>query len=509
MRIIRSIRNIISSILSQTIIIIFGLVLPRLFITSFGSEVNGLLSSINNIFVYINLLEAGLGLASIQALYEPIANNNKKKIEAILAATARSYRYVGIYVLICVLCVALIYPEVIRSSISYWTVVLVFLFQGLTTVLDYFIQAKNRVFLQAEAKSYVINNINTVINITTSICKILLIYLHFGIIEIQLSFTLISILKIVIFQIYMNSKYKHINKMAKPDFEAISNRKYSFAHNMVYVISCNIDILILTIMTNLKVVSVYTVYRLIYQCVEMVPSALLNGVTASFGQLYAEDRKRFLIMYASFEIVYTIIAFSLYTTACILTKPFLILYTAGVTDINYIIYGLPLIFTASELLNAMRALSTKVIQYAGHFRQTMKPAIIEIILNCVLSVLFVKYWGVIGVVLATVLSSLYRVFAYTQYTNEYLLHRNSKIIYIRWVLNILLGTVIILISSNVPIIIDNYFMFFIYAGFTTLILTLIFLITNLLTAKSEFKYMLSYLRLIMQNKLDMGDKNEY
>ncbi len=507
MRRSRSIRNIITSIGSQTIVVLFGLVLPRLFITSFGSEVNGLLSSITNVFVYINLLEAGLGLASIQALYAPLANHEQNKVDSILAATARSYRRVGIYVLACVLSVALIYPLIVESSINYCTIVVLFLLQGSVTVLDYFLQAKNRILLQAEAKSYVITNINMTISIATSTCKILLIFLHFDIIAIQLSFAFISMLKILLFQRYMHKQYKHLNKNAEPDFGSISDRKYSFVHNAVFMISANIDILILTVMTNLKVVSVYAVYKIIYQGVKMIPSALQNGVNASFGQLYADNKERFTEMYASFEVMYTIITFSLFTVACILTKPFLMLYTAGVTDIEYIIYGLPIFFTASELLNEMRSLSTKVIHYAGHFKQTMKPAIIEIIINCLLSVLFVKFAGIIGVVLATVIASLYRVIAYTQYTNKYLLNRDVKITYRRWTVNSIVAACIIFLSSNIPLEIGNYFMFVVYAVVGTVIVSLMFFVGNLFIAKSELGYVVSYIKPILHNRLKARNKD--
>ena len=56
----RVILNIITAIGYQVVIAVFGLVLPRLYLVNFGSEVNGLNSTIKNIFAYLSLLEAGL-----------------------------------------------------------------------------------------------------------------------------------------------------------------------------------------------------------------------------------------------------------------------------------------------------------------------------------------------------------------------------------------------------------------------------------------------------------------
>ena len=66
------IKNIIYSFGIRIIILILGFILPRLLITSFGSEVNGLLSTVTQIFAYLALLEAGIGNSAVNALYKPL-----------------------------------------------------------------------------------------------------------------------------------------------------------------------------------------------------------------------------------------------------------------------------------------------------------------------------------------------------------------------------------------------------------------------------------------------------
>ena len=65
---------------------------------SFGSEMNGFLNSIGQIFAYFTLLEAGMYGATLQALYAPIANSDKKEISSIMAATNRYYKKQGDYI---------------------------------------------------------------------------------------------------------------------------------------------------------------------------------------------------------------------------------------------------------------------------------------------------------------------------------------------------------------------------------------------------------------------------
>lgn len=80
----RSIKNLIFAMAGQVVTILAGLVLTRLILISFGSATNGLLTSVNQIFTYFTLLEAGVGTASLQALYRPVAEDDKKEISRFL-----------------------------------------------------------------------------------------------------------------------------------------------------------------------------------------------------------------------------------------------------------------------------------------------------------------------------------------------------------------------------------------------------------------------------------------
>lgn len=63
--------NILTGILNQVVTIAFGILIPRLVLLNLGSEANGLLNSVNQILTYLALLEAGISIASLQALYKP------------------------------------------------------------------------------------------------------------------------------------------------------------------------------------------------------------------------------------------------------------------------------------------------------------------------------------------------------------------------------------------------------------------------------------------------------
>ena len=64
--------NIITSIILQVITFVSGLVIPRLILVQYGSQVNGLVSSLNQFLSLISLFEGGFGSVVLAALYFPL-----------------------------------------------------------------------------------------------------------------------------------------------------------------------------------------------------------------------------------------------------------------------------------------------------------------------------------------------------------------------------------------------------------------------------------------------------
>ena len=65
-------RNSLVGFGSQIIVLILGFIVPRIIMTHYGSDTNGLMNTITQIFTYMALLEAGISQASRNALYKYI-----------------------------------------------------------------------------------------------------------------------------------------------------------------------------------------------------------------------------------------------------------------------------------------------------------------------------------------------------------------------------------------------------------------------------------------------------
>ena len=178
--------NLISSLVYQVVLIVLSFLLPRLYLENFGSEVNGVLSTIKQIFAYMTLLEAGVGLATTQALYKKIGEKDYKSANEVLAATNSYYIKTGIIYLAIVLGIAVVYAYVVPTSIDDHIVFFLIILTALPALFSYFVQAKFRILMEVDGRKYVINNADTVLQLASNIGKILVLLLTDSLILIQL-----------------------------------------------------------------------------------------------------------------------------------------------------------------------------------------------------------------------------------------------------------------------------------------------------------------------------------
>ena len=131
------------------------------------------------------LLEAGIGTAALQAMYEPIAKDDKEKTSQIMVATDRYFKKTGFFYGVAVILLAFLYPIVIKVELEYWMVASIILLQGSAGVIKYFFQGKLTILLRVDGRSYITTNIATIVNVLTHLAQIILILSGFDIIAVQ------------------------------------------------------------------------------------------------------------------------------------------------------------------------------------------------------------------------------------------------------------------------------------------------------------------------------------
>lgn len=494
----KGIKNAGFGILAQLLTIGIGILIPRLVLVNLGSESNGLLSSVGNILSYMALLEAGVGTATLQALYKPCAINDHDSANRIMAATDYFYRRTGTIYLLIVLAITVVYTFAIKTDLPRSVVFVVVLLSGLTGVISYFFQGKFKIFLSAEGKSYVNTNIVTTVHIAASIAKALLLYFGFGVVAVQISGFIFNLIQMLFYIIYMKRHYPWLDMKAKPNFDAISQRNAVLVHQVSGLIFSNTDVLLLTVFVGLKEVSVYSMYAMIYGMVKSLAVVLYESYTYALGQSFNTNRKRFIRMFDAYEVLTMMITFALYCICRVMMNPFLKLYTSGVHDIQYVDTYLPWLFAIFYLLHNGRTSSGTVINIAQKFEETKWRSILESIINVTVSVVCVIRFGIYGVLMGTIAALLYRTNDMIIYASH-ILERSCLVTYKRWILNIALFFVLSIGIDKFTIPAASYIQLFLSAVVVSFVVISAFILVNAVAERESAKYVYGFVRSIMHS----------
>lgn len=493
--------NLILGILSELLTILLGILVPRFILTSYGSEVNGLLSSVTQMYSYIALLEAGIGVATVQALYVTIGQKNIRQTNAVLAATNKYYQRTGILYFLATVFGSLIYPLLVKSDIPVFTVILVIFLNGIGNVISYFFQGKYFLLLQAEGKNYIKTSLNMCTNVLKNIAKIVLMSLQCDVIFVQMISMIISIIQMAYMHFYIKKNYAWIDLKVTPDYKSISQSKNVLVHQISGLIYNNTDAITLSIFCGLKAVSIYSMYTMLFGMISTALSTFSSSFIFLLGQTFHSDKQKFIKLYDVYEVYYMTLVFALYSVANFFILPFITLYTAGVNDINYVDPILPLMFISTYLLSCGRSAANQAINFAGHFKKTQNRAILEAAINIVVSVLAVQYIGIYGAILGTAIALLYRTNDIILYASRYVLDRSPWITYRRWIINLFIFCILLAVNNVVKIQLNSYLKIFLACVPYTLLTLFVFFITISLFERDSAKFLFNLIQEKLKSKI--------
>lgn len=494
-----SLKNFVFGILGFVITTLLGIIIPRLFLLSYGSEVNGLINSVKQIFSYFTLLEAGVGGATLQALYGPVAKNEYNEVSSILSATKNFYKKTGIIYAISVIVFAVAYPIIVSSEIPKYIIVFIILFQGEAGVVKYLVTARLQLLLKVDGKTYIITNLSTIFTIISNIARISLMYMGFGVFWVQGIFCIIDILQVIYIVVYMRRHYGWLDDNAKPNYAALGQRNSVLVHQLSGLVFNNTDTIILTFFCGLKVVSVYAMYSLLFGMIASIISTFSSSVNFAMGQLFNSDKKQYTKIQECYETYYLALSFSLFTIGFIFILPFLKLYTSGVNDINYIDIKIAGLFLAVQLLNYGRNTSNNIIDYAGHFKETRWRSILETTINLSVSLICVYKFGIYGVLIGTVTALAYRTNDIILYANHKIMFRSVWPTYRRWGRNVILAVLISWCGMKLPQQYSGYMILIGTAIVVSIAVVGIFIGVNTLLEKEARETGWSYINSLLKN----------
>ncbi len=417
----QQLKNSVSALLLQVVTVAVGLIIPRFMIMNYGSHLVGLASSISQFLSYITLIEGGIGGVTRAALYKALAKEDWNLTSRILKATELFFhRIAGIFFCYVAL-LSFAYPRIVNDAFeSVFTASLIFII-AVSTLVQYSYGITYSIFLQADRKPYINNTVQIFTVLLNAVMTLVLINFGASFHSVKLMSALVYIIRPFALAGYVRKKYK-LDYHAQPDNTALSQRWHGMAQHTAWFLTSNTDIIVITLLGAISDVAVYSVYYMVAASMTKIAIAVTSGFEGRMGKKYAQEgRKNSVPEFQRFVIINTSCAIVLFTTAGCMLMPFINLYTQNITDANYNVPLLGYALLLAEALYVLRHPYGSLCIAVGHFKQTQTGSIIEAVLNIVLSIAFIKLFGIVGVAVATVIALGYR-------TLDFILHVGKEVL---------------------------------------------------------------------------------
>ncbi|KAA6467045.1 hypothetical protein P4409_18620 [Bacillus thuringiensis] len=482
--------NSVSMALCQLIVMLAGFITPKVMLHYYGSEVNGLVSSINQFVSYFYLVEMGLSAATVYALYKPLAENNHNAINAVVSAANKFYTQAGYIFVSLTLGLAIIYPMLVKTdALTPINIGILVLVLGVNGALEFFTLSKYRAIISADQRAYVISYATIAYIILNTSIIVILARLGVGIVLLQTIALLSIFLRSIILMVYVKIKYKYIDYKVEPNTAVLDKRWDALYQQILGIIYKSSPVIILTLFVkDLTLVSIYTIFNIIMLGIGGILEIFMSGLSASFGDVIARKEKGTLQRaFREFEFVYYGLITIVYGVAFVTIMPFIRIYTEGITDAVYDNTIIGFLMVLNGLFYNLKVPQGMLVISAGMYKETRVQVTIQACIILIGGIILSFYWGIIGVLVAAILSNVYRDIDLLFFVPNKITSLPVKSTIFRWI-NIMCSLIIICVPFYfIEMEPNGYITWFLYAMMVAIYGVLVILCSGYIFEKSEIK----------------------
>lgn len=485
--------NTYSSLIFQLTTIICGFILPRLILKSFGSQINGLVNSIMQFLHIITFLELGVGAVVQSSLYKPLSDHDDLQTSKIIRSASRFFTKIAIILLVYIEVLVVLYPILVNKDFGYIYTATLILAISISSFAQYYFGVVDSLLLSADQRGYIqyLTQTATLI-LNTGACAVL-INLGTSIHVVKLTTSIIYLLRPIVLRIYVNRNYR-IDRKIEYTGEPIKQKWNGIAQHVAAVVLDQTDVIVLTGLSTLTNVSIYSVYHLVIYGVKNLFLSLTNGFQSLMGEMLAKNETEELKKFFSWTewLLHTGTVFVFGCTG-VLVVPFVSVYTKGITDANYILPLFAVLITIAHAGHCLRLPYNILILAAGHYKQTQGNYIIAAVLNIVISVLTVRIWGLIGVAIGTLCAMLYQTVWMAAYDSKHILNTPINEFIKHIAVDVLTVAIAGVLTFRIPMHSVSYLSWVLLAIIDAVIWAIVIVLVNTIFYRAEMKHVIGKL----------------
>ena len=406
-------KNMLFAIAAQAFMVIVNFVLRKVFLMILDETYLGLNGLFSDLLSMLSLAELGFGTSIVFSLYKPLAENDTEAVKSLMRYFRNVYRAVAAFVagagLLLTPWLQFFISEIpdIPGGLNY--IRLVYIINVVNSASSYlFIYHAS--LLYADQKKYTELLITSVVKLAAAVLQIITLLLTRSYIAYIIIMVVSTVTQNAAVSIYARREYPYLKdkNVCKPDSGTrktiAGNVRAMLLHKLGAVVIFSTDSIIISKFISLATVGIYSNYMLIRKALLSVIEPMFNAITAGFGNLNAceNDEKKYAAFNNLLFFSAWLFGFCGISMFCIYNA-FIEVWLGGdrLFDTKTV-----LLIVISFYLYCIRLPLGTARDACGLFRRDMWKPVFESVINIVLSVWWVKLFGISGVVLGTIASTV-------------------------------------------------------------------------------------------------------
>lgn len=403
-------RNIVFGTALKVYQILVPFLMRTVMIYFMGVQYLGLNSLFASILQVLNLAELGVGSAMVFSMYKPIVDDDSKTICALMHLYRTYYRVIGVIIAVNGVAVTPFIPHLIKSDLPpELNVYVLYLLNLAATVLSYWLFAYKNALFQAHQRNDITSKIillTSTIQYAVQLAVIIWIKDYYLYVIAALATQALTNIVTALAANKIYPEYHPKGKLDKVVVQDINHRiKDLFTSKFGAVIVNSADTVVISAFLGLTVLAVYQNYYFILTSVIGVVSIVFQACTAGIGNsVIVESKEKNFNDLKKFTFMIAWIAG--FCTCCFLClyQPFMKIWVGENLMLEYAavicfcIYYF--VYEINQLLNTYK-------DAAGIWHEDRFRPLVTALSNLALNLIMVQTWGIYGVLLSTVLSTLF------------------------------------------------------------------------------------------------------
>lgn len=405
-------RNIFYGTINKLVIVLFPFIIKTIILWKLGEEYVGLGSLFTSILQVFSVAELGFSSAITFRMYKPIALHDNRKVCALLALYRKVYRIIGTTIFGIGISLMPFLPYLIKGNCpTDINIYLLYFIYLLNAVISYLAFAYKACLFSASQRQDVLSNIDTIITIVRGLIQIILLVVYKSYYA-YIIWNPIFVLGYNLIIAYLSKKYYpqficagKLDKEEKQDL--VKQIKGLVIGKLSTVTRNSFDSIVLSMFCGLVDVAIYGNYYYVLNAVSYMISNIVASLSASVGNSIAlETAEKNYEDFKKINFIFSWIIGWLSICLLCLYQPFMSLWgkmtgrelvAPNITMLLFCIY-----FYVEQIGQARVVYSSA----SGIWWEFRFLQIGEMISNLCLNFILGYFWGMNGIIIATIITVL-------------------------------------------------------------------------------------------------------